>query len=43
MLLQFMRRTAGGDEVDFIKIESTVRGSCHRQMPGMDGIKRAAK
>src|ERR1700740_3234844 len=38
-----MRRPAGRDEMNFVEIETPVRGPCHGQMPGMNRIKRAAE
>src|SRR5207248_9709968 len=43
MLLQFVRRTAGRDEMNFIEIKAAIRGACNRQMSIVDGIERAAK
>ena len=43
VLFQLMRRTAGRDEVHLIEIESAVGCARHRQMPGMNGVKRATK
>src|ERR1700687_1127327 len=43
MLFQFMRRTACGNEMHFVKIESPVCRPGHSQVAGMDGVKRAAK
>src|SRR6266852_561094 len=43
VLLQLVRWPAGRNEVNFIEIKSPVRGSRHRKMPGVNGIKRASK
>jgi hypothetical protein len=39
MLLEFVRRPAGWDEMDFVKIEATVCRACNAEMATMDGIK----
>jgi hypothetical protein len=43
VLLQFMRRPARGNEMEFVEIESPVRGPGHRQMPGVNWVERASK
>ena len=43
MLLQLVRRTAGGDEMDLIEIEAAVRGARDGKMAVMNGIERAAE
>src|SRR5260221_8332101 len=43
VLLQFVRRTARGNEMHFVKIESPVCRPGYSQVAGMDGVKRAAK
>src|SRR5216684_2493687 len=43
VLLQLVRRPAGGNEVNFVEIESPVRGSRHGKMPGVNRIERASK
>ncbi len=39
MLFELMRRTAGGNEMNFIEIETPVRGASYREMTIMNGIK----
>src|SRR5580704_3998735 len=43
VLLQFMRRTAGGNEMNLIKIESPVGGPGDSEMPVMNRVERSAK
>src|SRR5579872_2213596 len=43
VLLQFMRRTAGRNEMNLIKIESPVSGPGNSEMPVVDRIERSAK
>ena len=43
VLLQFVRGTARGNEMNLIEIESPVSGSGHSQMPVVNRIKRSAK
>jgi hypothetical protein len=43
VLLEFMRRAAGRNEVDLIKIEAPVRCARNRQMASMNGVKGTAK
>jgi len=38
-----MRRTAGGNEVNFIKVESAVRGAPDRQVSVVNRVEGAAK
>src|SRR5713101_7928984 len=43
MLLQLMRRPAGGNEMNFVEIEAVVGGARDSEMAVVDGIERAAK
>ena len=43
VLLEFVRRPAGGNEMDFVEIETAVGGSRNRKMAVVYGIERAAK
>src|ERR1700723_1087898 len=43
VLLQFMRRTARGNEMNLIKIESPVSGPSDSKMPVMNRVERSAK
>jgi hypothetical protein len=43
MLFQFMWRTARGNEMHFVEIESPVCCPGYSQVAGMNGVKRAAK
>jgi hypothetical protein len=43
VLLQFVRRPAGGDEMHFVEIKTAVRGARNGKMAVMNGIERAAK
>jgi hypothetical protein len=43
VLLQLVWRPARRNKMNFVEIESPVCGSCHRQVPGMNGIKRASE
>jgi hypothetical protein len=43
VLLEFMRRTAGRDEMNFVEIEAAVGGARDSEMAVVDGIERAAK
>ena len=43
MLLQFVRRAAGRDEMNLIEIKAAISGARNSQMSIVDGIERAAK
>jgi len=43
VLLEFMRRTAGGDEMDFVEIETAIGGAGHGEMAAVNRVERAAK
>ena len=43
MLLQFVRRSAGGHEMNFVEIESAIGGARDREMAVVNGIERSAK
>jgi len=43
VLLQFVRRAARGDKVNFVEIEAAIRGASHGKMAIVDWIERAAK
>jgi len=43
VLLQFMGRPAGRNEMDFVEIEAAVRSAREAQMTAMNGIERAAE
>src|SRR5712671_3618753 len=43
MLLQLVRWPARRNEMKFVEIKPPVGRSCHRQMPGVNRVKRAAK
>jgi hypothetical protein len=43
VLLQLVRRPAGGDEMDFVEIETAVGGARDGKMAVVDGIEGAAK
>ena len=43
VLLQFVRRAAGGDEMDFVEIETAVGGARDGEMAVMNGIEGTAK
>src|SRR6266481_7827798 len=43
VLLQLVWRPARRNEMNFVEIESPVRGSRHGKMPGMNRIERASK
>ena len=43
MLLQFVRRAAGRNEMDFVEIEAAVGGARDSEMSVVDGVERAAK
>ena len=43
VLLQFVRRTAGGDEMDFIEIEPAVSSAGYGEMAIVNWVERAAK
>ena len=43
MLLQLVRRPAGGDEMDFVEIETAVGGAGDGQVAVVNGIERTAK
>jgi len=43
MLLQFMRRPARGDEMQFVEIKTPVGRSRDRKMAVVDGIERTAE
>jgi hypothetical protein len=43
MLLQLVRRSAGRNEMNFVKIKTPVGGARHRQMSIMNRVKGAAK
>ena len=43
MLLQFMRRPARGDEMQFVEIEASIGGAGNRKMAVVNGIEGTAK
>jgi len=43
MLLEFVRRTAGRDEMNLVEVETAIGGTSDREMSGMNGIKRTTK
>ena len=43
VLLQLVRRAAGGNEVNLVEIEAAIRGACDGEMTVVDGIEGAAK
>jgi hypothetical protein len=43
VLLEFVRRPAGGNEMDFVKIETAIGGARDGKMAVVDGIERAAE
>src|SRR5439155_26216595 len=43
VLLEFVRRPAGWDEMNFVEIETAVGGAGDREMAVVDGVERAAK
>src|SRR5258707_5341068 len=43
LLLEFMRRAAGRDEMDSVKVEAAVGSARHGEMTVVNRIKRAAK
>jgi hypothetical protein len=43
VLLQFMWRAAGGNEMDFVEIETPISCACHCKMSIVDGVEGAAK
>ena len=43
VLLQLVRRPAGGNEMNVVEIKTPVRGARNRQMAGVDGVKRTAE
>jgi len=43
MLLKFVRRTARGDEMNFVEIEAAIGGACYDEVAIVDWIERAAK
>ena len=43
MLLELMRRAAGGDEMDFIEIEPAISGARNAKVAAMNRVERTAK
>lgn len=43
MLLQFVRRAAGGDEMDLVEIKTPVRGAGHGHVAIVNRVKGSAK
>lgn len=43
VLLQFVRRPAGGDEMNFVEIEAAVRGAPNSKMAVVNWVERASK
>src|SRR5690349_8860635 len=43
MLLQLVRRAAGGDEMDLVEIETAVRGAGHGQVAMVNRVEGSAK
>jgi len=43
VLLEFVRRTAGRDEMNFVEVEAAIGGAGDSEMSVVDGVERAAK
>jgi len=43
VLLEFVRRTAGGNEMDFVEIKTAIGGAGHGEMAVVNRVERAAK